>query len=141
MQCSFFFSRKIKFIQIFFPIISKWYPHFIHPLHTIIKRSIAYTQNYIAKCKKCISFLKKNFPLWWAKRLAAVSIFIVKSDSNNNSLNLSSSSVLPNGEVCKFEQYVCREVHMITRTEIISLECLWDCVPTWKVQTPSIAKQ
>ena len=44
-----------------FHVISKWYPHFIHPLHTITKWSIAYTQNYIAKYKKCFSILKRTF--------------------------------------------------------------------------------
>ena len=29
------------------------YPYFIHPMHAIISRNIAYTQNYIAKCKQC----------------------------------------------------------------------------------------
>ena len=45
---------------IFFRIISKWYAHFTHPLHTIIKSNICYTQNHIAKSKICFSILKKK---------------------------------------------------------------------------------
>ena len=39
---------------------STWYPYFIHPLHTIIKINIAYTQNNTTKCKKCYAILKKR---------------------------------------------------------------------------------
>ena len=35
-------------------------PYFIHPLHAIISRNIAYTQNYIVKCKECHAILKKK---------------------------------------------------------------------------------
>ena len=43
--------------------IAEWilvilYPYFIHPLHTFIKRNIAYIQNYTTKCKKCFVILK-----------------------------------------------------------------------------------
>ena len=47
---------------------SRLYPHFIHPLHTIIRRNIAYTQNYIAKYKKnALQLLKKKICLQGAK--------------------------------------------------------------------------
>ena len=69
----------------FFHVMSKWYPRFIYPLYTITKRSIAYTQNYIAKYKKYFSILKKNFHLQWTKSLAALGIFIAKWVSNDNS--------------------------------------------------------
>ena len=36
-------------ILYFFRIISTPYPRFIHTLHTVIKKNIAYTQNYMAK--------------------------------------------------------------------------------------------
>ena len=39
---------------------STLYPYFIHPLHAIISRSIAYTQDYIAKCEKYFAILKKK---------------------------------------------------------------------------------
>ena len=41
---------------------STLYPCFIHPLHIIIERNVAYTQNYITNAKKnALQFLKK-FP-------------------------------------------------------------------------------
>ena len=55
-----FSSRKICFYIIFFPIIFSLYPHFIHPLYTIIKRYIAYIQNYIANAKDALYFLHKK---------------------------------------------------------------------------------
>ena len=55
---------------------------FYSSIHTIIKRSIAYTQNYIAKYKKCFSILKKNFR---TKSLAALGVFIAKWVLNDNS--------------------------------------------------------
>ena len=51
-------------------------PYFIHPLHAIISTNIAYTQNYIAKCKKCIAILKKNFRLRRGESFATLGIFI-----------------------------------------------------------------
>ena len=54
------------------------YQHFSHPLHTIIKRNIAYSQNYIAKCKKCSAILKKQFCLRQAKSPPMLNIFTVK---------------------------------------------------------------
>ena len=48
---------------------------------------------------------------------------------------------LSNDEVCVSEQYPRLEAHMITKTEIISLGYLWDCVVTEKIQTLNIAKQ
>ena len=59
--------------------------NFIHPLHTIVKRSIAYTQNYIAKYKKIFLNSYKNFRLWRPKSLATLGIFIAKKVSNGNS--------------------------------------------------------
>ena len=41
---------------------SSLYPYFIHPLHAIISRTIAYTQNYIGKCKNCFVVLTKLLP-------------------------------------------------------------------------------
>ena len=38
-----------------------YFPCYIQMLSTIIKRSIAYTQNYITKSKKCFSILKITF--------------------------------------------------------------------------------
>ena len=49
---------------------------FIHPLHTIIKRNIACTKNYVKKCKKCFAILKKHFHLWWGKKIIILGIFI-----------------------------------------------------------------
>ena len=57
-----FFPRKFNLYALYF---STLYPHFTLPLHTIIKRNIAHTQNYIAKCKKCFAVLKK-ISLRWA---------------------------------------------------------------------------
>ena len=79
----------IKCEAIFFPkfihiIFFSTYPHFIHPLYTIIKRSIAYTQNYIAKYKKGFSILKKNFRQQRTKSLAMLGIFTAKWVSNDN---------------------------------------------------------
>ena len=53
-------------------------------LHTIIKRNIAYTQNYTIKCKKCFVILKKYFCFQQGKSLATLSIFIVKWISNDH---------------------------------------------------------
>ena len=41
--------------------LSTSYPYFIHSLHTIIKRNIAYTQNYIPNGKNALQFLKNIF--------------------------------------------------------------------------------
>ena len=51
-----FFSQGKFYSSTYF---SPLYPYFIHPLHTI-KRNIAYTQNYIAKCKRCFAFLTEK---------------------------------------------------------------------------------
>ena len=59
------------------------YPYFNHPMHAIINRNIAYTKNYIAKCKKCFAFLKKN--LSHAVGFPTLSIFIAKWISKDNS--------------------------------------------------------
>ena len=61
VQSSFFVKENLIHPYDIFHDLSKCCPHFIHPLHTIIKRSIAYTQNYITKNKKCFSVLKKTF--------------------------------------------------------------------------------
>ena len=53
--------------------IEALYPYFIHPLHAVIKRNIAYTQNY---AKKCFAILKKHFHLWQGKSLVMLGIFI-----------------------------------------------------------------
>ena len=85
-HCKVVNHTKNVMLIIFFPITFTGYLHFIHPLHTTIKRNIAYTQNYIAKCKRCLAFLThKNFRLRRAKRLATLGIFVVKWISNNNS--------------------------------------------------------
>ena len=56
MQSSFFLS-KIYFIHIIFlHMISI----FFHPLYTVIKRNITFTQSYIAKYKKCFASLKNS---------------------------------------------------------------------------------
>ena len=56
MQSSFFLS-KIYFIHIIFlHMISI----FFHPLYTVIKRNITFTQSYITKYKKCFPSLKKQ---------------------------------------------------------------------------------
>ena len=54
------------------------YPHVIHPLHTVIKINIAYSQTYIAKCKRCFAIFNKKFCLQQAKLLSMLGIFIVK---------------------------------------------------------------
>ena len=57
--------KVIKHTKIVTPLyFSTLYPYFIHPLHTIAKRNIAYTKNYTTKCKKCFPILKKHFHLW-----------------------------------------------------------------------------
>ena len=58
--------------------LSTSYPYFIHSLHTIIKRNIAYTQNYNTKWKKCFAILEKHFRLRQGENLATFGIFIAK---------------------------------------------------------------
>ena len=48
---------------------SRLYPYFIHPLHAIISRSIACTQNYMAKCEKCFAVPTKTFACGMLKAL------------------------------------------------------------------------
>ena len=83
MWSSFFPSENL--IHPFRLYLSILYPYFTQPLHTIIKRNIAYTQNYIKKCKKCFAILKKKTCLWQAKCLATLVIFITKWISRDNS--------------------------------------------------------
>ena len=54
-------------------------------MHTIIKRNTAYDQNYITKCKKCFTILKKHFCLQRGESLATLGIFITKLILNDNS--------------------------------------------------------
>ena len=77
------FFPKENLIHPFRLYLSIFHPYFTHPLHTIIKRNIAYTQNYIKKCKKCFAILKTC--LWQAKCLATLVIFIMKWISKDNS--------------------------------------------------------
>ena len=53
----FFHQEKFNSSTLYF---STLYPHFTFPFHTIFIRNIPYTQNYIAKCKKCFSSLKRK---------------------------------------------------------------------------------
>ena len=64
---------------------STLYPYFIHPLYAIISGNIAYTQYYMAKCKKCFAILKKNFHLRRAKSFATLDTYIVEWISKDNS--------------------------------------------------------
>ena len=52
-------------------------PYFIHPLHAIISRNISRTQNYITKCKKCFTILKKNLRLQQGKSFTTLDIFTI----------------------------------------------------------------
>ena len=78
----FFLQEKFNSSGSYF---STLYPYFTHPLHAIINRNIAYTQNYIAKCKKCFAILKKNLRLRRATSLTTLGIFIAKWISKDNS--------------------------------------------------------
>ena len=71
----FFSQGKFNSSKLYF---SASYPYFIHPLHTIIKRNIAYTQNYTTKWKKCFAIFKKHFRLYQGKNLATLGIFTAK---------------------------------------------------------------
>ena len=82
MWSSFFPNENL--IHPFRLYLSILYPYFTHPLHTIIKRNIAYTQNYIKKMQNALQFLKKTC-LWQAKSLAMLGIFITKWISKDNS--------------------------------------------------------
>ena len=53
----FFSKENLIHSHYFFPIIFTLHPHFINPLHTSIERNIAYSQNGIAKSKRCFPFV------------------------------------------------------------------------------------
>ena len=82
IEKQFLTQRKFNSCKLYF---SSLYPYFIHPLLTIIKRNIAYTQNHTTKSRKCFTILKIPFNLQWGKSLATLGIFIAKWISNKNS--------------------------------------------------------
>ena len=51
----FFSKAKFNLSKLYF---STLYPYFIHPLHTIIKRNVGYTQITPQNVKKCFAILK-----------------------------------------------------------------------------------
>ena len=69
----FFSQGKFNSSKLYF---SESYPYFIHLLHTIIKRNIAYTENYTTKWKKCFAIFKKHFRLYQGKNLATLGILL-----------------------------------------------------------------
>ena len=90
---------------------STLYPCFIHPLHIIIERNVAYSQNYITNAKKnALQFLKK-FPssglkaqlhsayLLWSEFQRIIWMLIMRQEFMKSSKSMTNSptytSILP----------------------------------------------
>ena len=76
---------------------SRLYLYFIYPLHAIISRSIACTQNYMAKCEKCFAVPTKTFACGMLKA-SLRSAYLLQSDYVNNDDNDSDGNYVDGGD-------------------------------------------